>query len=152
MDKSPPPPHDPIRSRGRSPLSDRELAAGDVSLKYVSRRLNRQWDGDENVRRVLQLLWQVVSHADQVFVVGSIREDGTVVGGTGWSVELARRWHKEVWVFDQANNGWHTWDGKQWIAGTPSIRATRIAGTGTRHLSEEGRAAIEALFSRSFDS
>ena len=144
--------HDPIRSRGRSPLSDRELAAGDVSLKYVSRRLNRQWDGDENVRRVLQLLWQVVSHADQVFVVGSIREDGTVVGGTGWSVELARRWHKEVWVFDQANNGWHTWDGKQWIAGTPSIRATRIAGTGTRHLSEEGRAAIEALFSRSFDS
>ena len=85
-------------------------------------------------------------------MVGSIREDGTVVGGTGWSVELARRWHKEVWVFDQANNGWHTWDGKQWIAGTPSIRATRIAGTGTRHLSEEGRAAIEALFSRSFDS
>lgn len=142
--------HEQVRLQGRSPLSDRELAAGDVSLKYVSRRLNRQWDGDDNVRRVLQLLWQVVSHADQVFVVGSIREDGTVTGGTGWSVELARRWHKEVWVFDQANSGWHTWDGKQWAAGAPSIRSTRIAGTGTRHLSDEGRAAIEGLFSRSF--
>lgn len=142
--------HEQNRVRGRKVLSERELAAGDVSLLYVSRRLHRQWTGEQHVRLVLQLLWQVVSHADQVFVVGSIREDGTVTGGTGWSVELARRWHKEVWVFDQDKNHWYSWDGKSWIEGTPTIRSTRFAGTGTRHLGAEGQAAIEALFARSF--
>jgi len=142
--------HDQARVRGRHELSERELAAGDVSLLYVSRRLNRQWTGEQHVRRVLQLLWQVVSHADQVFVVGSIREDGTTTGGTGWSVELARRWRKEVWVYDQDRNDWYSWDGKQWSPGEPTIRSTRFAGTGTRHLSAEGRAALESLFARSF--
>ncbi len=140
-----------FRVRGRTVLSERELAAGDVSLLYVSRRLHRQWTGEQHVRRVLQLLWQVVSHADQVFVVGSIQEDGTVTGGTGWSVELARRWRKEVWVYDQESNQWHSWDGKSWVQGEPTIRSTRFAGTGTtRHLSAEGKAAVEALFTRSF--
>lgn len=142
--------HEQARSRGRTMLSERELAAGDVSLLYVSRRLNRQWTGEQHVRRVLQLLWQVVSNADQVFVVGSIREDGTVTGGTGWSVELARRWRKEVWVFDQDRGEWFNWDGQQWTAGTPVIRSTRFAGTGTRYLGPEGKTAIEDLFARSF--
>lgn len=142
--------HEQTRTRGSTVLSERELAAGDVSLLYVSRRLNRQWTGEQHVRLVLQLLWQVVSHADQVFVVGSIREDGTVIGGTGWSVELARRWRKEVWVYDQEKNAWFSWSDKSWSEGTPTIRSTRFAGTGTRHLSAEGNAAIEALFARSF--
>lgn len=142
--------HEQGRTRGRTVLSERELAAGDVSLLYVSRRLNRQWTGEQHVRLVLQLIWQVVSHADQVFVVGSIREDGTVTGGTGWSVELARRWHKEVWVYDQEKNAWFSWDGKGWVEGSPTIRSTRFAGTGTRHLGPEGQAAVEALFARSF--
>ena len=142
--------HEHVRTRGARNLADRDLAAGDVSLVYVSKRLNRQWTGDEQMRRVLQLLWQVVSHADQVFVVGSIREDGTVVGGTGWSVELARRWRKEVWVYDQPQALWFTWDGQRWVPGEPTIKSTRIAGTGTRKLTDEGRAAIDGLFQRSF--
>ncbi|MCA9493881.1 MAG: AAA family ATPase [Myxococcales bacterium] len=143
--------HLQIRSRGRYELSPRELAMGDVSLSYVSKRLNRTYsDRGGLIRSVLQTLWHMVSRSQQVFVVGAIQEDGTVVGGTGWSVELARIWHRELWVYDQQRRDWFRWDGSTWAAGTPVITATHVCGTGTRYLTDDGKAAIEALFQRSF--
>ncbi len=144
--------HNQKRTRGKTILKDRELAAGAVSLVYVSRRLHRHWDRTPLLRKVLQVLWHVVSHSDQVFVVGVIQEDNTVHGGTGWSVELARRWHKSVWVFDQEKKEWFYWDGDDWKVGTPVISSPNFAGSGTRFLSDDGRKAIEDLFSRSFGS
>lgn len=142
--------HKQARSRGRYTLSPRELAAGDVSLVYVSRRLNRTYSEGTLIRKVLQALWHMVSRSQQVFVIGQIQEDGTVVGGTGWSVELARMWNKTLWVFDQDQDAWFRWDGEDWIPGRPSIESVHFTGTGTRYLKENGRAAIESLFERSF--
>ena len=142
--------HNQKRTNNKRVLSDRELAAGAVSLVYVSHRLHRHWEKTPLLRKVLQVLWHVVSHADQIFVVGVIQPDGTVHGGTGWSVELARRWSKPVWVYDQEKELWHIWDGSKWREGTPVIESTRFAGTGTRFLSDAGRAAIDDLFTRSF--
>ncbi len=142
--------HNQKRTANRRVLSDRELAAGAVSLVYVSHRLHRHWEKTPLLRKVLQVLWHVVSHADQIFVIGVIQPDGTVHGGTGWSVELARRWSKPVWVFDQDKESWFIWDGSTWRKGTPVIESTRFAGTGTRFLSDSGRAAIDDLFTRSF--
>jgi SpoU rRNA methylase family enzyme len=142
--------HKQVRGRGRYELSPRELAAGDVSLVYVSRRLNRTYSEGSLIRRVLQTLWHMVSRSQQVFVIGQIQDDGTVVGGTGWSVELARMWNKSLWVYDQDQNGWFRWDGESWIPGTPLITSIHFTGTGTRYLTDEGRAAIRDLFARSF--
>ncbi|TNE86605.1 MAG: hypothetical protein EP330_21190 [Deltaproteobacteria bacterium] len=142
--------HKQVRSRGRYELSPRELAAGDVSLVYVSRRLNRTYSEGSLIRRVLQTLWHMVSRSQQVFVIGQIQEDGTVVGGTGWSVELARMWNKSLWVYDQDQTGWYRWDGESWVPGTPLITSIHFTGTGTRYLTDEGRAAIRDLFARSF--
>lgn len=144
--------HKQIRSRGRYVLSPRELAAGDVSLVYVSRRLSRTYSEGGLIRKVLQTLWHMVSRSQQVFVVGQIQDDGTVVGGTGWSVELARMWNKALWVFDQDQDQWFRWDGEEWVTGTPVIDSIHITGTGTRYLKENGRKAIEALFTRSFST
>jgi hypothetical protein len=85
-------------------------------------------------------------------VVGRILEDGTVVGGTGWSVELARMWSRDLWVFDQEKLGWYRWDGSSWAIGTPRISAPHVCGTGTRYLEESGRRAIQELFLRSFSN
>jgi hypothetical protein len=94
--------HLQARTRGRYELSPRELAMGDVSLAYVSKRLHRTYNDQSGlIRGVLQTLWHMVSRAQQVFVVGVIQADGTVTGGTGWGVELAKTWSREVWVFDQ---------------------------------------------------
>jgi hypothetical protein len=142
--------HVQARTRGAHPLTEQELAAGEVSLAYVSRRLRRGYGEGPTIRRVLQSLWHQVGAAQVVYVVGAIQEDGTVTGGTGWSVELARMWNKRLWVFDQEKDGWYRWNGEDWVEGVPVIDALTVCGTGTRYLSPVGRAAIEALFERSF--
>lgn len=142
--------HKQSRDNGRYALSPRELAAGDVSLVYVSRRLNRTYSEGTLIRKVLQTLWHMVSRSQQVFVIGSIQEDGTVVGGTGWSVELARMWNKDLWVFDQEQSAWFQWSGDAWVPGTPIIDSHHFTGAGTRYLTDTGRKAVEELFERSF--
>lgn len=144
--------HRQVRARGRYVLAERELAAGDVSLRYVSKRLSRTYSEGTLIRKVLQTLWHMVSRSQQVFVIGQIQDDGTVVGGTGWSVELARMWSKGLWVYDQEQRRWFRWDGEAWIAGVPRIESAHITGTGTRYLDDNGLAAIEDLFRRSFGS
>ncbi len=145
--------HHQTRTRGRYLLSEKELEVGDVSLSYVSRLLHRTYnDRGGLIRGVLQALWHMVNRSQQVFVVGVVQEDGTVVGGTGWGVELARMWNRELWVYDQERTGWVRWDGSGWMPGTPRITSPHICGTGTRYLNDDGRAAIEDLFDRSFES
>lgn len=142
--------HVQARTRGAHPLTEQELAAGDVSLAYVARRLRRGYGEGNMIKRVLQSLWHQVSRAQVVFVIGVIQEDGTVTGGTGWSVELARMWNKRLWVFDQDKESWYRWNGDDWVHGVPTLDGTDYCGTGTRYLLPSGRAAIEALMERSF--
>lgn len=143
--------HRQDRTVGSHKLSPRELAAGDVSLVYVSKRLKRSYNAEGGlIRKVLQTLWHMVSRSQQVFVVGVIQNDGTVVGGTGWSVELARMWNKELWVFDQEQEHWFRWNGESWTTGDPVIRSTHFCGTGTRYLKESGRRAVQRLFEDSY--
>ena len=92
------------------------------------------------------------SKTEQVFVVGTIQPDNTVHGGTGWSVELAKRWHKPVWVYDQSKEGWFQWDGTDWMLDKPLITSRNIAGSGTRFINQKGKEAIEDLYRRSFDT
>lgn len=142
--------HLQARTRGAWPLTEQELAAGEVSLAYVSRRLRRGYGEGNMIRRVLQSLWHQVSRSQQVFVIGAIQEDGTVTGGTGWSVELARMWNKRLWVFDQEKECWYRWNGDDWVAGVPVLDGPDYCGTGTRYLLASGRRAIEELMERSF--
>jgi hypothetical protein len=142
--------HAQARTRGAHPLTEQALAQGDVSLAYVSRRLRRTYGQGSVIRRVLQSLWHQVGAAQEIFVVGTIQEDGTVTGGTGWSVELARMWNKRVWVYDQDKDGWFCWNGDDWVPATPTITTATVCGTGTRSLTADGRRAIEELYARSF--
>ena len=74
-----------------------------------------------------------------------------MTGGTGIAAEYAKLFHKPVYVFDQVRNGWVLWTGDRWAAtADPQIRQPLFCGTGTRFLEANGRAAIEALFTRSF--
>jgi hypothetical protein len=142
--------HDQKRQVGSTLLSVKELSVGATSLSYVSNVLNRSWQRTENLQKVVQVLWHIVSHADQVFIIGTIQPDGTVHGGTGWSVELAKRWHKPVWVFDQSQEQWFQWIGQEWIQHMPYITSRNIAGSGTRFLNSQGKEAIRQLYERSF--
>lgn len=145
------PGHKVAREVNQQELSARQLEAGNVSMEDVSRRLHRTYSTEGTlIRKVLQTLWHIVSRAQKVFVVGTIQPDDTVVGGTGWSVELARMWNKDLWVYDTERAGWYRWSGSTWEAGLPVIDALHIAGTGTRKLDDGARAALDDLFARSF--
>ena len=127
-----------------------ELAAGDVSMQIVSKHMGRTYHEAALIRRVFQSLYHMVNGAYQVFAIGWIQPDNTVKGGTGWGVELAKLFNRETWVYDQEKNAWFRWADGRWNEGAPKIEARPFAGTGTRNLSESGRAAIEALFTDSF--
>ncbi len=145
--------HGDARTRGLRVLTDADLKQGDVSLSYVSRLMNRGYPDTPLFRKVLQSIWHQVNNGQDIFVVGKIQTDGTVVGGTGVGAEYAKFFNKRLHVFDQERDEWFRWTGRDWEpAGAPSITERHFTGTGTRFLRPNGRAAIEGLFARTFSA
>jgi len=141
------------RAVTQSGLCDAELATLDeaeAGLSLLNRRVHAQWERSELLRRVLQAQWHLVRAVDALYVVGSIQPDGTVHGGTGWAVDLARHRGIPVYVFDQDAEAWRRTAAEGWAPAQPRITAQVFGGTGTRFLMPAGRAAIEALFRESF--
>jgi hypothetical protein len=141
------------RHRGVRVLNHEELLAGDVSLAYVSRLMHRRYTEGPTLRKVLQTLWYQVNNGQEIYVIGSIQDDDTVRGGTGWGAEFAKLCNKPLYVFDQEKDGWFSWTGEAWSpagADEPLITHPHFTGTGTRTLQENGARAIEQLFDRSF--
>src|SRR6266511_718374 len=124
------------RSRGVRMLNHEELQSGDVSLGYVSRLMHRRYTDSPTIRKVLQTLWYQVNNGQEIYVIGSILEDGTVRGGTGWGAEFAKLCNKPLYVFDQDRDAWSRWDGTTWNAcdrsKPPAITHPHFTGTGTR--------------------
>ncbi|MCS5637380.1 MAG: hypothetical protein NZ990_12740 [Myxococcota bacterium] len=143
--------HVDARGRGIRVLTHRELEQGDVSLAYVSNLMHRRYKDTPLFKKVLQSIWHQVNNGQEVYVVGKILPDETVKGGTGWGAEFAKLCNKPLFLFDQGQDGWFRWGGQSWEAeAEPVVSHHHFVGTGTRFLEENGRAAIDALFNRSF--
>jgi hypothetical protein len=143
--------HHEARRRGIRVLTNVELKQGDVSLAYVSKLMHRKYPDTPLFRKVLQSIWHQVHNGREVYAIGKLQPDDTMVGGTGVAAEFAKLFNKPLFVFDQERNGWFHWTGEEWeAAGEPAIRQPLFCGTGTRFLRDNGRAAIEGLFARTF--
>ena len=146
--------HNIVRHRGVRVLNHEELQAGDVSLEYLGRLLHRRYTDSPTIRKVLQTLWYQINGGQEIYVVGTILDDGTVRGGTGWGAEFAKLCNKPLHVFDQEKDGWFWWRGEKWNAAEgsgPRIMHPHFTGTGTRSIQKNGKQAIEELFARSFE-
>lgn len=141
--------HKLARDKNTVMLSQEELERGDISMELASRMMNRTYYETDKIRKVLQTIFHMVNSGHQVFVVGTIQEDGSVKGGTGWAVELAKMFNRPLHVFDQKTEKWHTWK-NGWVEDTPLIKYDTFVGSGTRYLSDAGRHAIDKLFTDSF--
>ncbi len=144
--------HKVAREVNLQTLSEEELKKGDVSMEIVSKRMGRTYSKADKIRKVIQSIFHMVNKGYHVFAIGWIQPDGTVKGGTGWGVELAKLFNRPVSVYDQDRQGWFSWKDSQWVEDKPVIADRSFVGTGTRNLSEDGKAAIEDLFKRSFGS
>ena len=146
--------HTEARRRGIRALNHEELQAGDVSLEYVSRLMHRRYTDAPTIRKILQTIWYQVNSGQEIYVIGTVLEDGTVQGGTGWGAEFAKLCNKPLFVFDQDQGIWFSWSGSEWQrrggSKAPTIGHAHFTGTGTRTLQDNGRKAIEDLFKRSF--
>ncbi len=146
--------HRMARHRGVRVLNHEELQAGDVSLEYVSKLMHRRYTDATTIRKILQTLWYQVNQGQEIYVIGTILDDGTVRGGTGWGAEFAKLCNKPLYVFDQEQDCWQRWAGDAWTVceqmDAPVITHPHFTGTGTRTLEPNGRHAIEELFARSF--
>jgi hypothetical protein len=131
-------------------LDDAELARGDVSMDFVFANLGRNFSRGKGIRRVIQSMFHVVTRGHELFAVGWILPDDHVKGGTGWGVELAKFFNREVSVFDQEKERWFTWQDGTWQESLPTLPNAPFSATGTRTLTEAGTAAIQELFERSF--
>jgi len=138
------------RDSGIRMLTKDELKKGDISMEIVSTRMGRTYSKANKIRKVIQSIFHMVNSGYQVFAIGWIQPDNTVKGGTGWGVELAKLFNRPVSVYDQDRNCWFSWKDHQWVEDTPVISSKTFAGTGTRNLTDEGKAAISDLFTRSF--
>ena len=142
----------PEQDGGVGVVDERELERGETALGYVGRKLGIDHQGSQG-RQARQLLWHQVRGARQVFVLGSLQQDGLVAGEAGWAVELARAWNKPLWLWDSGREGWHRWvpQASTWkTASAPRITGQHFTGTGDASLSDAGRSVVEALFERSF--
>ena len=142
----------PSRDRGLVILGPEELKRGDISMEIVCMRMKRTYSNTETIQKVMQMIFHMVNSGFQVFVLGWIEPNDTVKGGTGWTVELAKLFNRPLSVFDQNRNAWFAWQDNHWVESVPVIEHKTFVGTGTRHLSEEGKRAIHDLFQRSFQS
>jgi hypothetical protein len=142
--------HTPSRNKNITVLDDEKLKKGNISMEIVSARMGRRYAQADKIRKVFQVIFHMVNKGYQVIAVGWIQADKTVKGGTGWGVELAKFFNRPVSVFDQGDNKWYVWKETEWVEDEPVILHKTFCGTGTRNLSDEGKKAIEDLFSRSF--
>ncbi len=143
--------HKISRSRGVRVLTTDELLKGDVSLAYIAKLMNRKFNTGKIFKKVLQSIWHQINCSEEVFVVGTILEDKTVKGGTGWGAEFSKLCNKPLYVFDQEEGSWFKWNGDAWkIEKQPKIKHKNFAGTGTRFLNAKGKTAIKDLFENTF--
>ena len=138
------------RAKNLTVLSDSELVRGDISMELASKMMGRNYYEAEKIRKVLQTIFHMVNSGHQIFVVGTIQEDNTVKGGTGWAVELGKLFNRPLSVFDQDRSRWYTWKEGAWVEDLPKVEHDTFVGTGTRNLTDAGKQAIADLFTRSF--
>lgn len=138
------------RQKNQVILSDIELKRGDISMELVSKMMSRAYYETEKIRKVLQTIFHMVNKGHQVFVIGTILEDNTVKGGTGWAVELAKLFNRPLAVYDQEKENWYSWKQGAWVQDIPKIEHDTFVGSGTRNLSENGKKAIDKLFEEAF--
>ena len=142
--------HKMERSKNVEALDDDALAKGRVSMDFVFQAMGRRFVRGKGLRRVIHSLFHIVTRGKELFAIGWIQENGSVRGGTGWGVELAKTFNRPVHVFDQEKEAWFSWDHDEWKASEPTLpERGKFSATGTRHLSGAGRQAIEDLFARS---
>lgn len=143
------------KSKNKVEISYHDFLEGEKMIEIAKKSLKRKIN--HKYMNLLSRNWQQIKNADQVFAISEIVVKlglESVVGGTGWAVQMAIDNQKEVFVFDQEKNSWFKWSYSKSIfriiKNTPKITKNNFAGIGARKIKENGIQAIENIYKSSF--
>ena len=136
-------------------LSGLELKEGFEAVMRANQTLKKYPQGQpQYVQNLLARNWFQVKNSEAVFAIAKKFLSGsTVVGGTGWAVQMALDSKKPIFVFEQNVNLWYSFDEE--FGMFRSIRLTprlpeNFAGIGTRDINQDGIKAIQEIYRKNF--
>ena len=149
------------RKRTVTPLHPRVLTLANSYLEAAATKLKKSLPTQNYVLHLLQRNFEIVRRADTVYAFGTLEDDCTkVLGGTGWTVQLALDLGKKVYVCDAESEVWFHSVYGHGLAGIPhfALLADRdrpllhqnSAVVGTRFPSNYLEGELRNLFQRTF--
>lgn len=129
-------------------LSSDDKESIEKQYKEVVERLSRrQLDANSYSGKLVRRDMLQANSADSILAIGRLGKNGHVDGGTAYATERGIIRGIPVYLFDQNDNHWKTYDGQKFInCEQPNL--TRYAALiGTRQITDTGKRAIQNVFS-----
>lgn len=134
---------------GNCEISHADYEEGATAVRRANGTLKRKPSGHMDL---LSRNWIPVREADGVFAITNIEKNG-VSGGTAWGVQMAMDNGIPAYIFDQQTGHWKEYvdDYWKWSICECPILTKKFAGIGTRFLKPNGLAAIEQIYTKSYE-
>jgi hypothetical protein len=133
-----------------------ELGEGWLHVVCANEKMKRRPDKQSQyVKFLLCRNWFQVKNSESVFAIGMFIDNKRVKGGTGWAVQMAIDNKKPVYVFDQVNKKWNTFNYETEVFDVIDyiLKLTEnFAGIGTREITNDGLEAIHTIFKKNFNT
>ena len=138
------------KSKNRYILSDKELSEGFEHIEITNKMLNRNiYNISSYVKNLISRDWFQVKSSEAIFAIGRLQTEKTVMGGTGWAIQLAIDNKKPIYLFEQNDNQWYYFDYEsnrfEIYEKIPTL-TKNFTGIGTRDINDNGIKAIVSLF------
>lgn len=152
------------KSKWKVEISESDYQEGIIQIRRANYWLNRY--GIDKYMYLLARNWAQVKYSNQIFAIGTIVNPGekskyysnskyqSIIGGTGYAVQMGIDNLRDIWVYDQTKMKWFRWSysAMKFIGTeiTPEIEVQNFAGIGTRKILPQGIEAIESLYKKTF--
>lgn len=129
-------------------LSSDDKESIEKQYKEVVERLQRkQLSADSYSGKLVRRDMLQANSADSILAIGRLGKNGHVDGGTAYATERGIIRGIPVYLFDQNDNHWKTYDGEEFINCEQPNLTRHAALIGTRQITDTGKRAIQNVFS-----
>jgi len=132
---------------GNIEISQADKDEGFEKVMLANKKLKRN---PKNYMNLLCRNWAQIKYSDNIFAIGTIKNNFTQVdGGTGWAVQMAIDCKKPVYLYDINHNLWFRYNDTVSmfsVIDNMPLLPTNFAGIGTRKITKQAIAAIYELY------
>lgn len=129
-------------------LSSDDKESIEKQYKEVVERLQRkQLSADSYSGKLVRRDMLQANSADSILAIGRLGKNGHIGGGTAYATERGIIRGIPVYLFDQDDNHWKTYDGEKFINCEQPNLTRHAALIGTRQITDTGKRAIQNVFS-----